>query len=945
MEQLRWNQIEGVLQGALDVDPAEREVFLRRACGSDSDLRRRVDELLAGESAGMALEEPAIAALVPHLASPSLIGRRISHYRIEERIGAGGMGEVYLAHDEALQRKVALKTLPPEFIGNAERAQRFEQEAFAASRLNHPNIITIFEVVSGEGTQWIATEHVEGKTLRQLLNDKSLTTARAVDIAFQVAAALKAAHTAWIIHRDIKPENIMVRPDGVAKVLDFGIAKLNEAADGVSAGRPSASPHLTAVGAVLGTASYMSPEQARGEPLDGRTDIYSLGLVLREMLAGARVPKALTRIVERMLRPDRDARYASVAELLDDLADVRRRLETTAVRRLMGMSAIAAAVAVVLVAIAAYLSVTERWDERVLRDGHTAAARRAIFSPDGKRILTTGEDGQVIVWDFATRERVATVTAHPADMVSYAPDGRSFATGGLDGTIVIWDASTLRRVRSFRHGTGSITALAHSPDGALLASSDRQTNVVWRTATGERIREWAEGVSYGTFVFSDANRQLVSGAASVGDIQRGSLIETARAGANWIALAPDRSHLAIIDSDGDVSFYRYPGDDLSRPELVERVRAHQDHGRSVAYSPDGQLLASGAEDIVLWETNLRRKVARFSYESIVWNVAFSPDGRWLLSSHGDGAVLIWDVAERACVASLNAHSGGVRAVAFDVTGRRLASAGDDRAVVVWDLGSGRKERVLAGHDSRVTGIAFLPDGKRLASVDHSVHTVVWDLATRGKTVELRPAWGNSYCLAASPDGRHFVTTQGLYTTGDGRARLLFTRRDWRYAAPYGVAFSPDGQSAFAATSGGWVLRWDVRSGRLAGRHNLAHATLIAISLSPDGRWLVTGEDEGAVRLWSVDPLRPVAILGRHRARVKAVAFAPDGKTVASAGDDKVISLWNVERRTLRAHIGTHTSPVYALAFSPDGRHLASGEHDRSVRVYTRRRTLWGYELE
>jgi serine/threonine protein kinase len=224
------------------------------------------------------------------------------------------MGEVYEARDERLQRIVALKTLPAELTDDEDRVQRFEREALTVSRLNHPNIITIFEILRDGEAHLIATERVEGQTLRDVLIDprtggpRPLPLEQALDIVTQIAAALKAAHTAWIIHRDIKPENIMIREDGLVKVLDFGIAKLNdEPSDGPPVGdhaaKSSSADGLTVPGAILGTARYMSPEQARGEPLDGRTDLFSLGMVFYEMLTGTRyaaaddpAPRALDRL-------------------------------------------------------------------------------------------------------------------------------------------------------------------------------------------------------------------------------------------------------------------------------------------------------------------------------------------------------------------------------------------------------------------------------------------------------------------------------------------------------------------------------------------------------------------------------------------------------------------------------------------------------------------------
>ena len=287
-----------------------------------------------------------------------MIPQTISHYRILDQIGAGGMGEVYLAEDRILGRKVALKLLPPRFTSDVDRLRRFAQEARAASALNHPNIITIYEVGEADGLHFIATEFVEGTTLRKLLRGRRVAIIEAIEISTQVAAALTAAGTAGLAHRDIKPENIMVRPDGYVKVLDFGLAKLIEPS--VPTGDEDYETRTTALnetdeGVVLGTATYMSPEQARGQRIDARTDIFSLGVVLYELIAGhppfageskndiiaeilrnsppslasqAReaMPSELDLIISKMLAKDRDKRYQTALGVWNDLKRLQRKL-------------------------------------------------------------------------------------------------------------------------------------------------------------------------------------------------------------------------------------------------------------------------------------------------------------------------------------------------------------------------------------------------------------------------------------------------------------------------------------------------------------------------------------------------------------------------------------------------------------------------------------------
>ena len=289
--------------------------------------------------------------------------KTIGRYEICSQLGAGGMGEVYLANDTKLDRKVALKILPSDMVhdksaGANDRVRRFVQEAKAASALNHPNILTIYEIDEIDSEHFIATEFVDGYTLRDRIRKGPLQPADALDIGIQIASALSATHTVGIIHRDIKPDNIMLRHDGIVKVLDFGLAKLTperQAATETDSMAPTQHFLKTEVGMVLGTAQYMSPEQARGFEVDARTDIWSLGCVLYEMVAGqqpfhapttvdvmsgilGREPNSLLphlpegprdydRIVSRALRKDREERYQTVKELLIDLKDVKRALE------------------------------------------------------------------------------------------------------------------------------------------------------------------------------------------------------------------------------------------------------------------------------------------------------------------------------------------------------------------------------------------------------------------------------------------------------------------------------------------------------------------------------------------------------------------------------------------------------------------------------------------
>src|SRR5215510_10604209 len=341
--------------------------------------------------------------------SQSYSGETIGVYRLIKELGRGGMGTVYLAHDTRLGRRVALKLLPSHLVNNPERAHRFQREARSVSALNHPNIITVYDFGQEGGRYYIVSEFIEGRTLRNLVGGRDVSLDQILDLAAQVASALEAAHAAGIVHRDIKPENIMLRPDGYAKVLDFGLAKLTEPESGGDEAKTDVSwapPDFeTRTGMVLGTVNYMSPEQARGQKVDRRSDLFSLGVVLYELITGHRpfdgttwyhtivaitdaepppiisdmqgAPAALQEIINRVLSKDREQRYQTARALLADIQTLQGELAAdTRIQR---------------IGIEHAQNVTTT-DERITRSG----TQSAVINDEGARDKVTGA-----VWSFA----------------------------------------------------------------------------------------------------------------------------------------------------------------------------------------------------------------------------------------------------------------------------------------------------------------------------------------------------------------------------------------------------------------------------------------------------------------------------------------------------------------------------------------------------------------
>ncbi|HVN79592.1 MAG TPA: protein kinase, partial [Terriglobia bacterium] len=471
----RWEQIEKLCHAALELEESRRAAYLDQACAGDDELRREVESLLKYDTRGdRFIEQPAVEVAAKMIAREnprSLLGHQLGSYQVLSLLGAGGMGVVYKARDTRLNRSVAVKVLPPDQLSDPERKRRFIQEARAASALNHPNIITLHDIGSESGVDFVVMEYVAGKTLDQRIPRKGMRLDEMLKLAIQMADALAAAHRAGIVHRDLKPGNVMVTEEGHVKVLDFGLAKLTEVERGEGETRTLES--LTEQGMIIGTVSYMSPEQAEGKQVDARSDIFSFGAVLYEMVSGQKafegdskmstlaallkqeptpvsqrvpgIPQDLEKIINRCLRKDPARRFQTMADLKVALLELKEDSDSGRLGRdRPGESAlnrqqtwIWSGVVLIVMAMAAGIWFFHGTSgkpalspELIPLTSYPGSEGNPSFSPDGNQVAFSwnGEkqDNTDIYIKLIGFSNYVRLTTDPADDVHpvFSPDGR-----------------------------------------------------------------------------------------------------------------------------------------------------------------------------------------------------------------------------------------------------------------------------------------------------------------------------------------------------------------------------------------------------------------------------------------------------------------------------------------------------------------------------------------
>jgi eukaryotic-like serine/threonine-protein kinase len=960
VESERWKKIDELFDAVLNLPESQRQTFLSKECEGDEDLKNEVLALVESATPTSFLEHSAIGVAARKLAADRnlftdrrFVGRTIGTYKIEKPIAAGGMGEVYLATDLKFYRKVALKILPAEYTSDDERLKRFELEAHAISCINHPNIVTIFDVGSLDGINFIATELVEGKNLTEAAPDLELT--QILDIGIQVCEALSAAHRSGITHRDIKPENIMLRPDGYVKVLDFGLAKLNRFS-------PSAVIDLakTAEGVIMGTPGYMSPEQIAGERIDYRTDLWSLGVILFELLTGRNpfkgssrqmtftaildrdppiassinpeIPAELDRILARSLEKNVEDRFQSPNEFSEELKQVRRQHEpglsggtttapianaATRQRPYLGYPIIG----LIVLAIATGVMV-------LLLTSRAAGPESTDWTKARSVQLT----------DFAGTEYFPALS----------PDAKSFVyssdqTGNYDIFAKRLDGGPA--VNLTPHSRAQDTQPTFSPDGKLIAfRSERQPRGIYvMEATGENPRRVIDFGFHPSF--SPDGKQIV--VSIFGDDQ------------------------PTVRRSGPKGIWTVNLETGERRQISERDASLP------AWSPDGKHVAfwfyptvGGRRDVALVSLETGKEVvltADFAVSN--WNPVWSPDGNFVyFISDRNGSVNFWRIRvdpgsgqARGEPEPVVAPSTYSRHLNFSRDGTKMIYVQSNNQANIQGVAFDMNEKRVVGDpfwvtsgDREVTRAEVSPDGREFLMrqirrtqddiVIYEPSTNTWRDVTRDEPFDRYPRWspdgnqiafvsdrtGNYEIWICSPDGRNLrqITFVGPSETGtsfptwspDGR-RLIYSvnnqsfmielNKSWTEQTPEPIPMPPDG-SRFV------VWDWAPDGEKLAGTFSVGKRAVGTYSFQ-------TGIFKKLAEIVEDDP-------------IAIPSWLPDSRYIAYTSANKIF-LADIETGNLTELFAPKSGEVRSPFVSRDGRVLYHTIHTFESDVWLLDRSL------
>ena len=849
MDAKRLKQIEEIYHAALEIPESKRESFFKENCGEDEPLRREVESLLAFEKTFDNFIDTPPESLAAEIFSEqqnntSLVNQQIGHYKIKKLLGKGGMGEVYLAEDTRLNRRVALKFLSGSISEDQTRLRRFEREAFSASALNHPNILTIYEFGSENGTYFLASEFVEGDTLREALHSGELTLKKILGIAEQTALALSAAHRNGIIHRDIKPENMMIRhEDGIVKVLDFGLAKLTNPVASIESDSEAATRALvkTNPGIVMGTVSYMSPEQTRGlANIDARSDIWSLGVVLFEMLTGKtpfegetmsdviasilksevpqianfipNCPPELERIVEKSLQKDREERYQNIKDLALDLKSVRKELEFSAQidRTLVSrekivttetpkpQTTIAAAVKrfsainLVLIILAAGLSLGGAW-------WFFGRTNKPTETPETSSLKTV----EIFNWSSSPGEIYS--------VGSFSPDAKMVAFASTrSGNRNIWVKQT---------GSGEAVQITKdefdnknpvwSPNGEDLAFFSNKGNQagIWRipklggspvfvaeiTDGGSQLKFWSKQ----NLIYYESKNEIFTAEVNSGQITKLTDFAAQEIKAASLNVSTDEQQIAYLTVEDNISNL-WSAD--SKGNSPKKIFSGANEMKNVVWCPDNKriLFSSSVDDIFqIFVTDI--------YGSPPQQLTFAETDNLVLEVAPDGSKILYGSAkEESDVWGVNLKDAKEFTLASDIDSELWADVSPDGKTIAYQ------------------SIKNLSQGNKLLSGN----ILTRDLSNKDKVVTLvtnggLPKW--------SPDGKTLVflrytgnksQIETIKTLGgeqkpltkEGVSPISYSVLPYNRIQESDISWSPDSQKiAYMSDRGGQINIWTVNA--------------------------------------------------------------------------------------------------------------------------------------